>query len=107
MQGILQPINDRAMTDPLPDGLIPSHSSPIFSQDSLPDALQREHALAPGHWGMLHVLEGSLRFVNLENGKTLRISAPGQVTIRPRARHRVAVDGPVRCKIDFFREKRD
>ena len=95
------------MTDPLPDGLIPSHSSPIFTQDTLPDALQREHALAAGHWGMLNVLEGSLRFVNLETGETRRILAPGRVTIRPRARHRVAVDGPVRCRIDFFRKGRD
>jgi len=94
------------MTDPLPDGLIPSHSSPTFTQDTLPDALQREHALAPGHWGMLNVLEGSLRFVNLETGATRRISAQDRVTIHPRTRHRVAVDGPVRCRIDFFREGR-
>ena len=95
------------MTDPVPAGLIPSHSSPIFTQDTLPDALQREHALAPGHWGMLNVLEGSLQFVDLETGETRRIAAPDRVTIHPRARHRVAVDGPVRCRIDFFRERRD
>lgn len=94
------------MNGPLPDGLIPSHSSPLFTQDTLPDALQRKHALAPGHWGMLNVLEGSLRFVNLESGETRRISAPNCLTIRPQARHRVAVDGQVRCRIDFFREKR-
>ncbi len=95
------------MTDRLPDGIISSHSSPVFTQDTLPDALQREHALAPGHWGVLNVLEGSLRFVNLETGKTRTISAPGAVTIHPRMRHHVAVDGPVRCRIEFFREGRD
>lgn len=95
------------MTDSLPDGLVPSHSSPIFSQDTIPGALQREHALAPGHWGMLNVLEGSLRFVNLETGETRRISAPDHVTIHPRMPHRVAIDGAVRCRIDFFRERRD
>lgn len=95
------------MTGHLPDGLVPSHSSPVFTQGTLPDALQREHALAPGHWGMLNVLEGSLRFVDLETGETRRISAPDRVTIRPQARHRVAVDGSVRCRIDFFREMRD
>ena len=94
------------MNDPLPEGLIPSHSSPVFTRDTLPDALQREHALAPGHWGMLNVLEGSLRFVSLETGETRRISAPGRIAIHPGARHHVAVDGPVRCRIDFFREMR-
>lgn len=94
------------MTDRLPDGLVPNHSSPIFTQDTLPDALQREHALAPGHWGVLNVLDGGLRFLNLETGEDHPVSAPGHVTIHPRMRHRVAVDGPVRCRIDFFREKR-
>ena len=56
---------------------------------------------------MLNVLEGSLRFVNLETGETRRISAPGRIAIHPGARHRVAVHGPVRCRIDFFREMRD
>ncbi len=95
------------MTSQLPDGLVPSRASPIFTQDTLPDALQREHALAPGHWGVLNVLEGSLRFVNLETRKTRTISAPGRVTIHPQTRHHVTVDGPVRCRIDFFRESRD
>ncbi len=95
------------MTDRLPDGLVPGGASPIFTQDTIPDALQAQHALAPGRWGVLHVLGGSLRFVNLETGETRRISAPGRVTIHPQARHRVAVDGPVRCRIDFFRERRD
>ncbi len=95
------------MTDPLPDGLIPSRSSPIFTQDTIPAALQAEHALAPGHWGMLNVLEGSLRFVILETGEDHTISAPGRITIHPRMRHRVAIDGAVRCRIDFFRDKQD
>ena len=95
------------MTDLLPDGLIPSHSSPIFNQDTIPDALQAEHALAPGHWGVLHVLEGRLRFVNLETGDRHVISAPSLMTIHPQIPHRVAVDGPLRCRIDFYREKRN
>ena len=95
------------MNDSLPEGLVPSHSSPDFTQDTIPAALQREHALAPGHWGTLNVLEGGLRFVNLDTGETRRISAPGCVAIHPRMRHRVAVDGPLRCRIDFFREPRD
>ena len=35
------------MTDRLPDGLVPSATSPIFTQDTLPDTLQAEHTLAP------------------------------------------------------------
>ncbi|MDE2762463.1 MAG: DUF1971 domain-containing protein [Gemmatimonadota bacterium] len=31
--------------------------SPVFTQDTLPDALQAEHTLAPGHWAVLNLLE--------------------------------------------------
>jgi len=92
------------MTTHLPDDLIPGDASPVFTQDTLPDALQAEHTLAPGHWGVLKVLEGSLRFANLETGEEQSITAPAQVTIQPGLPHKVAIEGPLRCRIDFFRE---
>ena len=64
------------MTNQLPDDLIPGHTSPVFTHDTLPDALQTEHTLAPGHWAVLNVLEGSLRFANLETGEEQSITAP-------------------------------
>ena len=92
------------MTTHPPDGLIPSRSSPTFTQDTLPAALQAEHTLAPGHWAVLNVLEGSLRFVNIVTGEECLISAPDLVTIHPGLPHRVALEGRVRCRIDFYRE---
>ena len=50
------------------------------------------------------MLEGSLRFVNLETSEERLISAPDLVTIRPGLPHRVALEGRVRCRIDFYRE---
>ena len=92
------------MTTQPPDGLIPSRSSPTFTEETLPAALQREHTLAPGHWAVLNVLEGNLRFVNLETSEERLISAPDLVTIHPGQPHRVAIEGRVRCRIDFYRE---
>lgn len=92
------------MNDHLPDGLIPSASSPVFTHKTLPDALQAEHTLASGHWAVLNVLEGSLRFVNLNTDEEQLISAPDLVTIHPGLPHRVALEGSLRCRIDFYRE---
>lgn len=92
------------MTTHLPNGLVPGGTSPVFTQDTLPDALQAEHTLAPGHWAVLNVLEGSLRFVNLETGEERLISAPDLVTIHPGLPHKVAIEGRLRCRIDFYRE---
>ena len=92
------------MTNHLPDGLVPGGASPVFTQDTLPDALQAEHTLARGHWAVMNVIEGNLRFVNIDTGEERPISAPDRVTIPPGLPHRVALEGPLRCRIDFFRE---
>ena len=90
--------------DRIPPGLIPSSGSIAFTEGSIPDALQKEHKLAAGHWGVLHVFEGSLNFVDIASGEQRAVSAPDLVTIHPEAPHRVEVEGPVSCRVDFFRE---
>ncbi len=90
--------------DPIPAGLVPTGSSPIFSQDSIPEALQREHALAKNRWGILHVLTGRVEFEDLATGAVKKVRAPDLITIRPRAPHRLLVRFPVTCRIDFFVE---
>ncbi len=92
------------MTTQPPDDLIPTGTSPVFTHDTLPDALQAEHTLAPGHWAVLNILKGSLRFTNLQTGEARLISAPNHVTIHPGLPHKVAIEGPLRCRIDFYRE---
>ena len=90
--------------DRLPSGLVPSGRSLEFTSDTLPEALQREHKLGDGRWGVLHVFEGSLVFVDLASGNERLVAAPDRVVIQPRIPHKVVVGGPVRCRIDFFRE---
>ena len=90
--------------DRIPPGLIPTSGSIAFTKDSIPDALQKEHKLAAGHWGVLHVFEGSLNFVDIASGEQRTVSAPDLVTIHPEAPHRLEVEGPVSCRVDFFRE---
>ena len=93
------------VSKPLPDGLVPSGSSPEFTDATLPDALLREHALGAGHWGLLHVLEGSVTFVDMGSGSEQLVSAPGTIPIHPQSPHRLIVSGPVSVRIDFFVEQ--
>ena len=88
----------------LPPGLIPSGGSLNFTESTIPEALQRQHALAPGRWGVLHVLEGSLRFVDMDKGRERVVEAPDVLIIHPGSPHRVAVGDVLRCRIDFFKE---
>ena len=94
-------------TDRLPPGLAPSSGSLNFTEDTVPDALQQEHTLAPGRWGVLHVFEGSVRFVNLETGDERDVSSPDLIIIYPKVPHRLQLTGRLRCRVDFFRELDD
>lgn len=94
-------------TEHLPEGLVPAGSSLEFTEDTVPAALQKEHALGPGHWGVLHVFAGSVCFVDLATGAESVVAAPDHAVIRPEAPHHLRVTGPVRCRIDFFREPED
>ena len=91
--------------DRIPPDLIPSGCSNAFTQETIPEALQKKHELAAGHWGVLHVFEGNLKFVDIANGNERTVEAPDLVTIHPEVPHRVSADGPVRCRLDFFRER--
>ena len=88
----------------LPDGLVPSGTVLEFTDADMPDALRREHALGPGNWGALQVLEGGLTFVDLVTNEETELSAGGAMTIHPQAPHRVATSGPVRFSITFYVE---
>lgn len=87
----------------IPLGLTLKGSSPTFTEDSLPAALLEEHALALGRWGVLHLVEGNAWFINLATGEEHYIEAPGLVNIEPEVPHKLRLDGPMRCRLDFYR----
>ena len=50
------------------------------------------------------MFDGQLRYVNLDTGVEHAVSAPDLVVIHPELPHRLSINGPVQCHIDFFRE---
>lgn len=93
------------MHDSLPEGLVPAGASRTFDETTVPEALQQEHALAPGRWGRLEVIGGQVTYIDLTDDVEHVISAPDEVVIAPAAPHRLRLLGPLRCRIDFFREE--
>ena len=92
----------------LPEGAVLRGKSPIFTRETLPDALCSQHALGPKRWGALHILEGSVTFVDLVRGVEHELSAPKVWVIRPESPHKLSLhEGPLRCRLEFFQEKDD
>ncbi|MGQ0618062.1 MAG: DUF3565 domain-containing protein [Acidimicrobiia bacterium] len=87
----------------MPDGLHPVRTAGPFDAQTLPRALQLEHHVADGTWGMLRVMEGAVVFTIATTPPiTRRISAGQNQPIPPAVAHEVHADGPVRLAVDFL-----
>lgn len=86
-----------------PEGLVAYRKTAIFMADSVPKGLLKDHSLAPGHWGLLHVLEGQLRYQlkHFKKESTL-LSKNEKAVIVPCMLHAVAPLGLVRFYVEFF-----
>lgn len=90
------------MRDDLPPSLVKYSQSPQFDQDSLPDALRRNHATKAGVWGRIVVSEGAL--IYLRNDRPAQLVTPDEpATIFPEEPHSVMLKGAVTFCVEFFR----
>lgn len=84
--------------------LQPYKTTPVFDQDSLPAALRNEHNTKAGVWGLLRVLEGEVRLVFRETGKSVRVTPENPGQIAPQEVHHVELCGPMRMQVEFYHE---
>lgn len=85
----------------------PYRSSPVFDEVTLPAALRSEHTTKPGVWAVIRVLEGSVRYTELDplSECILRPGLPGLV--QPERRHFVTPLEPMRMCVEFYRTRPD
>jgi len=81
----------------------PYRSTPIFDEDTLPQALRARHNTKAGVWGVIRVLEGELRLTYLEDSLREVLLTPSQPgLIRPQQPHFVTPLGPMKMQVDFY-----
>ncbi len=78
----------------------PCRTTPVFDQDSLPDALRQDHSTKAGVWGVIRVLEGQLLLADAEDSTMLASDRPG--LIHPERKHRVEPIGRMRMQVEFY-----
>jgi tellurite resistance-related uncharacterized protein len=88
----------------LPDNAEAYGRSPEFSSDNPPDKLRSAHSTKAGTWGLLHMLEGKLRF-ELEPPKqgVREVEADDTLVIEPETLHHVEFLEPGRFYVEFYR----
>ncbi|MHB1236842.1 MAG: DUF1971 domain-containing protein [Gallionella sp.] len=72
----------------LPSDVRPYHSTPGFTETTMPGALLREHTSKPGTSELIHVIEGELGYRILEPIEAcVRLRPGGAGIVEPTIRH--------------------
>lgn len=80
----------------------PYRSTPVFDQDTLPSALRSRHATKAGVWGLIRVIEGTLRLTYLEPPSEILLGAEQAGIVSPEQPHFVTPQGPMKMQVDFY-----
>ncbi|KAA0969043.1 DUF1971 domain-containing protein [Aureimonas fodinaquatilis] len=86
----------------IPDDAVAYRRSPVFNQDSLPTALQKQHSTKEGAWAMIHILEGRLLYRICEPPSETVLDPDHPGIVQPQQLHEVQVIGPVRMFVEFY-----
>ncbi len=82
----------------------PYHSTPVFDENSLPEALRKQHTTKAGVWGVIRVLEGRLRLTYVEPPSELVLEAGSQGIVQPQQPHFVEPLGAMKMQVDFHKQ---
>jgi tellurite resistance-related uncharacterized protein len=82
----------------------PYKTTPVFDENSLPEAIRNAHSTKAGVWGLLRVLEGEVRLVFHEPRREVLVTPDTPAPIPPQDLHHVEVLGPMRMQVEFYRE---
>ncbi|MFY0614218.1 MAG: DUF1971 domain-containing protein [Hyphomicrobiaceae bacterium] len=88
----------------LPDDVVPYKRTPVFTEETVPDGLRREHATKAGVWGLIHIESGRLRYEIAGREDVVELT-PGDFrgVIEPEMLHCVTPVGAVRFFVEFHK----
>lgn len=89
----------------MPSTLVTDHQTDNYTEETIPEALTRDHANEEGMWGFVRVLSGELTMHTRGEEETTEVLSrrkPG--IIEPGQLFRLETTGEVKFHIQYFRE---
>jgi tellurite resistance-related uncharacterized protein len=87
----------------LPEHFVPYKRTSVFTEESLPDALRKDHSTKSGVWGKIMVEEGKLRYRVAALNTEIELSPDKVGIVVPEVLHNVEPLGSVRFFVEFYR----
>lgn len=86
----------------LPDNVKAYKRTPLFTQETVPDALLNNHNTKAGVWGLIQVEEGELDYT-IEDTETHRLTPDNPGVVEPEVVHHVTPVGTVAFFVEFYK----
>ena len=80
----------------------PYKSTPVFDENTLPAGLRREHRTKAGVWGIIRVLDRSVRYHVLDPIPETILNSDHPGLVHPDQPHIVEPLGPIRIQVEFY-----
>ncbi len=80
----------------------PYRSTPVFDENTLPQALRKNHNTKQGVWGVIRVLEGQVRLNIVDPPSEIILSPDQPGAVLPQQLHYVTPLGAMRMRVDFY-----
>ncbi|MEE4462802.1 DUF1971 domain-containing protein [Azotobacter chroococcum] len=88
----------------LPEDVRSYKTTPVFTEETVPLGLLRQHTTKEGTWAKIVVLEGRLLYRILAPEVSEILLTPDRYgVVEPQVPHEVSPDGPVRFFVEFHR----
>ncbi len=88
----------------LPDHLELYKSTPIFTEDTIPKGLLKQHNTKAGTWGKVVILEGEINYNILPPyDETILLSPQKCGIVEPQVYHQLELQGAVKLRVDFYK----
>jgi len=98
-------LNERIIMKTLPPSLQAYRRTAVFTEDTTPSALLKEHRTKEGVWGVLHVQSGFLEFHDSSTDSPVVLRAGETWVIEPATPHWVNLVGASSFFVEFWRRK--
>ncbi len=86
----------------LPSHVKPYKSTSIFTNETIPKGLLKDHNTKNGVWGVIHVTKGKLEYT-IKNSEAYILTSEKQGIVEPEILHHIRPLGVVSFFVEFYK----